>query len=116
MRTCTDRPAGRAALLIVNYDVHDDAALSRYRAQASHVILGATGRVLVSTMGTTHLPEAPARGSRTVVIRYASREEAERCYTSAAYQVLLQDRLAATTPHVALIVEEEEDVRVALPR
>ena len=95
-------------LLILNYDVRDAEALTRYRGAASPVIVGTTGQVLVSTSATTQLPEAPAVGARTVVIWYPSREEADRCYSSAEYQNLLPDRLAATTPAVAILVDVDE--------
>ena len=96
-------------LLILNYDVRDAEALTLYRAAASPVIVGATGQVLVSTSATTQLPEAPAAGARTVVIWYPSREEADRCYSSAEYQDLLPARLAATTPIVAILVDVDQE-------
>lgn len=97
------RDAG--TLLILNYDVKDERAFARYRAAATEVIEGDRGQVLVSTSSTTHLAEAPRGGTRTVVIWYPSRPEAERCYWSIEYQSILPDRIAATSPHVALLVD-----------
>ena len=99
-------PRGDAgALLILNYDVKDEKAFASYRAAATTVIEGALGQVLVSTSSTTHLVEASRRGTRTVVIWYPSRQEAERCYWSIEYQSILPDRIDATSPHVAMLVD-----------
>lgn len=96
------------ALLILNYDVIDEQRLMAYRRSAGEAILGSAGRLITSTTHTTGLKEGTATGRRTVIIEYPSREEAEARYRSAAYQALLQERLAATIPRTAFIVDLTE--------
>lgn len=93
------------ALLVLNYDVVDAERLDSYRVAASDAILGDDGRLLASTQETVALPEGTETGNRTVVIEYPSRAAAEARYGSAAYQALLPERLAATVPRAAFIVE-----------
>lgn len=96
------------ALLILNYDVIDLERLENYRRRAAKAILGATGQLITSTIHTLDLNEGAPTGSSTVIIEYPSREEAERRYSSHAYQTLLTERLAATIPRTAFIVDMTE--------
>ncbi|MEV6101307.1 DUF1330 domain-containing protein [Nocardia sp. NPDC051981] len=100
------------ALLILNYDVTDPERLDTYRAAATPVLLGPdAGELLASTDRTVHLPEVgPAPGgTHTVVLRFRDAEHAYAVYTSARYQELLEERLAATVPVSAMIVPELAD-------
>ena len=54
---------------------------------------------------TVDLGEGPGAGSDTVVLRYDSVEAARAAYDAADYQAVLGQRLAATAPRFALIVE-----------
>ena len=94
-----------AALLILNYDVHDAKALGRYRTAAAPVLVGAgAGELMVSSDQTVGLAESPAAGSHTVVLRFASVESAHEVYESEAYRPLLADRLRAVSPRFAAVV------------
>lgn len=93
------------ALLVLNYDVHDAAALATYREKAAPIVLAGTARLLTSTAATHHLGEVQSGGTHTVVICFRSTVEAIRRYESDDYQHLLHARLAATTPHAAFVVE-----------
>lgn len=92
------------ALLVLNYDVIDEARLDAYRLGATDAILGPDGRLLASTDTTRALDEGTITGARTVIIEYPTQQEAEQRYGSAAYQALLPERLAATVPRSAFIV------------
>ena len=96
------------ALLILNYDVVDGQRLQDYRHSAAQAILGSTGRLVTSTNDTLGLDESTTTGRTTIIIEYPSREEAERRYKSVAYQAILPERLAATIPRAAFIVDLTE--------
>lgn len=97
-----------AALLILNYDVTDPDGLAAYRAAAGP-LLAAAGERVVRTSDTVDLGEGPPLGGTTVIWRFPSAAAAAAAYRSDAYQAVLRDRLAATTPHFALIVETLDD-------
>lgn len=93
------------ALLILNYDVHDAAALERYRTAAAPILVGERGgELMVSTDQTVALAESRAAGTHTVVLRFASVETATEIYESEAYRPLLADRLRAVSPRFAAVV------------
>ena len=95
-----------AALMIVNYDVSDRAALDAYRAAARPLLIGPNlGAAVAVSNATVDLGEGNAAGRDTVVLRFESVEAAEAAYQSGAYQAILPDRLNATTPKIAFIVE-----------
>ncbi len=50
--------------------------------------------------------EGEGAGRQTVVLKFSSREEAERIYRSEQYQAVLPIRLSATTKHFAVLVDE----------
>jgi uncharacterized protein (DUF1330 family) len=94
-----------SALLILNYDVHDEPALLAYRQVAGPMLTGpGRGERLATTAETVGLDEAGPTGTHTVVLRFPSVEAARRAYDAAEYQAVIGDRLAATTPRVAMIV------------
>lgn len=94
------------AYLILNYDVSDPERLDHYRRLAAPALIGTDGgELLATTSGTLHLGEATDAGSHTVVIRFADRDHALRIYHSPAYQTVIGERLAATVPHIAMIVD-----------
>lgn len=94
------------ALLVLNYDVHDDDLLHTYREAAAPVILGSSGQLVTSTDSTHHLGEGDTSGgTHTVVLAYADVAEALARYESTEYRALLEQRLAATTPRAAFVVE-----------
>jgi uncharacterized protein (DUF1330 family) len=94
-----------SALLILNYDVHDQTVLERYRTAAAPVLIGdGAGELIVSTDQTMGLAEHPHAGTHTVVLRFSSTSAALTTYTSRAYQPMLEERLRAVTPRFAAIV------------
>lgn len=94
------------AYLILNYDVSDADALAAYRRLAEGVLVGRDGGdLLSSTAETVDLREGHEAGTHTVIIRFRDREHALRVYGSEGYQAVIGDRLAATTPRGAMIVD-----------
>ncbi|SDG04748.1 Uncharacterized conserved protein, DUF1330 family [Blastococcus aurantiacus] len=94
-----------AAYLILTYDVTDQDRLLRYRNAATPALLGPDGgELVVSTSQTLHLPEAPSSGTHTVILRFDDADHARRVYESGSYQAVIEERLAATTPRIAMIV------------
>lgn len=93
------------ALIVLNYDVHDAAALARYRLEATPVLLGeGAARLVLTTDRTEAIPEGPPSGTHTVVLSTSSVASAIRLYRSDGYQRLLPIRLGATTPRAAFVV------------
>lgn len=93
------------AFLVLTYDVTDVDRLTHYRDAATPSLLGAGGgELVVSTGHTAHLPEAPPRGTHTVILRFRDAEHARAVYESEEYQAVVGERLAATTPGIAMIV------------
>ena len=92
--------------MIINYDVSDRDALNEYRTAAAPLLVGpGLGAAVAISDATVDLGEGNAAGKDTVVLRFDSVEAAEAAYRSEAYQAILPDRLKATTPKIALIVE-----------
>lgn len=93
------------ALLILNYDVHDEEALLAYRQVAGPMLTGpGQGERLATTAETVDLGEAGPAGTHTVVLRFPTVEAARKAYDAPEYQAVVGDRIAATTPRVAMIV------------
>jgi uncharacterized protein (DUF1330 family) len=93
------------ALLILNYDVHDEAALMAYREIAGPMLTGAgKGERVATTAETVDLGEAGPAGTHTVVLRFPSVEAAREAYTSQEYAAVIDDRIRATTPRASMIV------------
>ena len=93
------------ALIVLNYDVDDHDALHAYRALATGRIDAAPGILVTSTDQTLSLGEAPLTGTHTVILWYPSLAVATERYESADYQALVPQRLAATTPRAAFVLE-----------
>ena len=97
------------ALLILNYDVTDDAGLAAYREVAAPLLAAAGTRVAI-TAATEDLGEAAPSGTHTVVWRFPDVAAARAVYDSDAYQAVLVDRLASTVPRFSVLVEAVEAV------
>jgi uncharacterized protein (DUF1330 family) len=94
-----------SAYLIINYDVTDAAALAVYRDAATPMLVGpGLGEVVAVTAATVGLPEGEAPGTHTVVLRFDDVDQAQAIYDSEAYQAVIGERLAATTPRFAALV------------
>jgi uncharacterized protein (DUF1330 family) len=93
------------ALLILNYDMHDEAALMAYREVAGPMLTGpGKGERVATTAETVDLDEGGPVGTHTVVLRFPTVEAAQQAYDAAEYQAVIGDRLAATTPRISMIV------------
>lgn len=93
------------ALLILNYDVTDPDGLAAYREVAGPLLTGQCGAVRrVTTDSTLDLGEGNPVGSHTVVHEFPTVDAARDAYYSTAYQAVIADRFAATTPRTAFIV------------
>jgi uncharacterized protein (DUF1330 family) len=92
-----------ACYLIVNYDVMDPDLYKEYQKGAGPALKGSE---LVVFDRTSKRLEGEGAGHQTVVLKFASRDEAERIYHSQAYQDVIGKRLAATTKHFAVLVDE----------
>lgn len=96
------------ALLILNYDVTDPAALAEYRKAATPVLLGpGRGELVASTAPTEFLGEGAPMGTHTVVLRFPDAETARRVYESEDYRPHLEARLRATRPRFAMVIPEQ---------
>jgi uncharacterized protein (DUF1330 family) len=96
------------ALLVLNYDVIDPAALAEYRTAATPVLLGpGRGTLVASTAPTEFLAEGEPLGTHTVVLRFPDVETARRVYESADYRPMLEARLRATRPRFGMIIPEQ---------
>ncbi len=94
------------ALLIVNYDVKDRAALDGYRQAAGPLLVGPDlGEAFAISSDTVDLGEGTPAGKDTVVLKFASVEAAKAAWHSDAYQAVINQRLDATFPKIAFIVE-----------
>ena len=93
-----------AAYLIVNYDVTDADLYREYQKGAGPALMGQGAELVVFDPKSKQIEGAEA-GHQTVVMKFASREEAERVYNSPEYQAVVGKRLAASAKHFALIVD-----------
>jgi uncharacterized protein (DUF1330 family) len=93
------------AVLIINYDVRDAQRLAEYRKLAGPILVGpGQGTLVASTDATIDLREGAGAGTTTVILEFASVAAAQAAFDSAAYQPLISERLASTTPRFAMIV------------
>ena len=94
------------ALLIVNYDVTDRDALAGYRDAAAPLLVGpGLSEAVAVSSETIDLREGTSAGTDTVVLKFDSVEAARRAFSSDAYQAIINQRLDATEPKIAFIVE-----------
>ena len=92
------------AYLIVNYEVTDPNLYSEYQKGAGPAMFDQGAELVVFDTKSTQV-EGTGAGHQTVVLKFASREEAERVYNSESYQAVVGKRLAATTKHFAVVVD-----------
>ena len=93
-----------SAYLVVNYEVTDPDLYRDYQKGAGPALMGQGAELVVFDPKST-VVEGDGAGHQTVVMKFSSREEAERVYKSAEYQAVVGKRLAATTKHFAVIVD-----------
>ncbi len=94
-----------AAFLIVNFDVGDPAMYKDYQKGAVPSLGIGTNAKVVAYDTASKQVEGQGAGHQTVVLEYASVEEAQAAYDSEAYQAVLPLRLQATSKHFGLIVK-----------
>ncbi|TPJ35967.1 DUF1330 domain-containing protein [Mesorhizobium sp. B2-5-13] len=86
---------------MVMLTVTDPEGYQRYRDAIGDTVSSFGGRYLVRG-GQVTSPEGSEFG-RQVVVEFDSYETALSCYRSPAYQTALQNRLAASTGHFAIV-------------
>lgn len=86
---------------IVGLDVEDPQRYATYQNFVRPFLVKAGGRFVVRG-GQQQVVEGRAR-QRTVVVEFASFEEAVRVYHSADYQAGMQDRLAASVADFVIV-------------
>ena len=102
----SDKPNPRAACyLIVNYDVTDPDLYKEYQKGAGPALMGQGAQLVVFDPKSKQV-EGTGAGHQTVVMKFDSREEAEKAYNSDQYQTVVGKRLSATSKHFALLVDE----------
>ena len=94
-----------ACYLIVNYDITNPDLYKEYQKGAGPALLKPGVELLVIDPKSKQL-EGSGAGHQTVVIKFPSREEGEQAYNSGEYQAVIGKRLAATSKHFALLVDE----------
>ena len=94
-----------AAYLIVNFDVDDRAMYKEYQKGAVPSLGIGTDARLVAFDTASKQVEGEGAGHQTVVLEFATVEEAQAAYNSEAYQAVLPLRMQATSKHFGLIVK-----------
>jgi uncharacterized protein (DUF1330 family) len=89
--------------VIAQIDIHDRDGYSRYEEGFPAVFSQFQGELLAVSENPT-VVEGRWPCTRTVLLKFPSREEAERWYRSPGYQALSQNRWRASTTN-AVIVE-----------
>ena len=94
-----------ACYLIVNYEITDPDLYKEYQKGAGPALMG-QGAELVVFDAKSKQVEGEGAGHQTVVLKFASREEAEKVYNSEQYQAVVGKRLGASTKHFAVLADE----------
>jgi len=94
------------AMLIMNYEVTDLPAIEAYREKGGeHLVVNGGGRPVVFTNDTIDLGEGNGVAPFTIAIEYDSLEAAKEAFFGDGYQSIVGERLAASKPSFAQIVE-----------
>ena len=91
------------AYWVAHINVQDSRGYQAYAERAADAIAKHGGQYLVRG-GIQTLLEGNAQGARTVVIEFPSRQQAEACYQSEAYQKARQFREGAADFN-AIVIE-----------
>ncbi|HZR82929.1 MAG TPA: DUF1330 domain-containing protein [Candidatus Binatia bacterium] len=91
-----------AVYIINNMTIHDRAAYDRY-VRAFLPIFRKYDGELLAAVDEPPPTEGEWPYDRTVVIRFPSREAAEKWYRSAEYQEIARDRYAGTKSNVVIL-------------
>jgi uncharacterized protein (DUF1330 family) len=93
------------AYLIVNYEVEDPALYGEYAKAAGPAMKIGVECQLIAFDPATDQIEGDAAGRQTVVVQFASKEQAKAIYESGDYQAVIGKRLKATSHHFAILVQ-----------
>ena len=94
------------ALLIINYETTDLDAMETYRKKGGEeLVVKGGGRPLVFTDDTLDLGEGHGAKISTVILEFDSVDDAKAAYHGEGYQSIVGERLAASNPGYAQIVE-----------
>jgi len=88
--------------LIATINIHDRDEYAKYESGFMDIFAQYSGKLL-SVDETPVTLEGEWDYTRTVLIEFPSKTDATAWYESAAYQKLMQHRLAASTANLALI-------------
>lgn len=94
-----------AAYLIVNFDIDDPDLYKDYQKGAVPSLGIGDSSKLVAYDTDTNQVEGENAGRQTVVLEFATMEEAQAVYDSKAYQDVLPKRFQATSKHFGLLVK-----------
>jgi uncharacterized protein (DUF1330 family) len=94
-----------AAYLIVNFDIEDIDTYKQYQKGAVPSLGIGDRSKLVAYDTETNQVEGENGGHQTVVLEFATMEEAQAAYESKEYQEVLPMRLKATSKHFGLLVK-----------
>lgn len=91
--------------LIVNYTVDDPDLYKEYQGGGGAALkVGTESELLVFDQNSQAL-EGENVGKSTVVLKFDSLDKAREIYESGDYQAVIGKRLAATSNHLAVLVE-----------
>ena len=91
-----------AVLAIAHINVQNPETYEKYGEAFLDILAGFDGK-LIGLGDPPEVLEGDFKGSRLVVLEFASREELERWYQSEAYQAILPHRLSASEGHVWIV-------------
>jgi uncharacterized protein (DUF1330 family) len=91
-----------SAYFVFHNRVHDAEKLQQYAAKVGETLAPYAHEILVFT-DPSEVIEGETSLSRTVVLKFESREAAKAWYQSAAYQAVLPLRLQATEGYAVLV-------------
>lgn len=90
------------AYMLATLTVHDEAMFTEYRAQVGDAAKPFGGQFLAAG-GTVTVRDGQWQHPVTVIAEFPSRESAERCYESAAYQKIIGLRLKSTNGSLVIV-------------
>jgi uncharacterized protein (DUF1330 family) len=94
-----------SAYLVVNYKVENPEIYAEYSAAAGPVMKIGDACKLIAFDPATDRLEGETAGHQTIILEFASKEEAKALYESGDYQALIPKRHSATSHHFAILVD-----------
>ena len=94
-----------SAYLILNYTIEDPENYAEYDAGAAQAWdMGVPFELVLADLATENLEGEP--GEITLIFKFQSKEEARKVYESEAYRGLIPKRLATTSHHFGVLVDQ----------